>query len=220
MLDENFIYLKVSGSNVYAYGDETSLKDAEAELNTGKLYDLAVPIDEWTENGSIARIVDGNIVLGYPDDIILERQEEAIRNERYLRLRQCDKISPMRWNLMTKKEQDAWNQYRVDLLNIPQKEGFPWNGDITLVPWPIEPGEITVEKTSKEIEKEKWEKLRKLRDEKLNETDHLLMIDYPIDKETLEKVKEYRQELRDITNLDGAPWDGGGSETPWPKSPV
>ena len=39
----------------------------------------------------------------------------------------------------------------------------------------------------------------------LAETDYLLMPDYPISKEYLEKVKEYRQLLRDITKQDEFP---------------
>ena len=39
----------------------------------------------------------------------------------------------------------------------------------------------------------------------LTETDYLLMPDYPISKEYLEKVKEYRQQLRDITKQDEFP---------------
>lgn len=41
----------------------------------------------------------------------------------------------------------------------------------------------------------------------LAETDYLLMPDYPISEEYLEKVKEYRQQLRDITKQDGFPKD-------------
>lgn len=39
----------------------------------------------------------------------------------------------------------------------------------------------------------------------LAETDYLLMSDYPISEEYLEKVKEYRQQLRDITEQEGFP---------------
>lgn len=39
----------------------------------------------------------------------------------------------------------------------------------------------------------------------LVETDYLLMPDYPISQEYLEKVKEYRQQLRDITKQENFP---------------
>ena len=47
--------------------------------------------------------------------------------------------------------------------------------------------------------------IRSKRNSLLAETDYLLMPDYPISKEYLEKVKEYRQELRDITKQDEFP---------------
>ena len=47
--------------------------------------------------------------------------------------------------------------------------------------------------------------IRSKRNSLLAETDYLLMNDYPISKEYLEKVKEYRQQLRDITKQDEFP---------------
>lgn len=65
-------------------------------------------------------------------------------------------------------------------------------------------------------EDELFKMLRDVRDQKLKATDFYLSADYPIEADKLEKVKVYRQALRDITALDGAPWDGGGSLTPFP----
>lgn len=64
-----------------------------------------------------------------------------------------------------------------------------------------------------------FEELRTLRDDKLSQTDYLLMPDYPVSAELLASVKEYRQALRNLPAQDGAPWDGGGPETPWPAEP-
>ena len=47
--------------------------------------------------------------------------------------------------------------------------------------------------------------IRSKRNSLLAETDYLLMPDYPIDEESLEKVKEYRQQLRDLTKQDEFP---------------
>ena len=61
----------------------------------------------------------------------------------------------------------------------------------------------------KKSEEEKLNELattiRTKRNSLLAETDYLLMPDYPISQECLEKVKEYRQELRDITKQDEFP---------------
>ena len=66
----------------------------------------------------------------------------------------------------------------------------------------------------------RFERLRQKRDLLLTATDYYLLADYPSDPEMLEKVKAYRQALRDFTSLEGAPWDGGGYDTPWPENPL
>ena len=45
------------------------------------------------------------------------------------------------------------------------------------------------------------------------------MPDYPLNDISKEAVKMYRQALRDLPSQEGAPWDGGGEETPWPLMP-
>ena len=60
--------------------------------------------------------------------------------------------------------------------------------------------------------------LRAARDARLADTDKMLLPDYPITAEALEKVKTYRAALRDLPDQPGAPWDGGGAETPWPAA--
>lgn len=47
--------------------------------------------------------------------------------------------------------------------------------------------------------------IRSKRNSLLAETDYLLMPDYPISEEYLKKVKEYRQQLRDITKQENFP---------------
>ena len=61
--------------------------------------------------------------------------------------------------------------------------------------------------------------LRNARDARIVATDKYLLADYPINPEALEAVKTYRQALRNLPAQPGAPWDGGGEETPWPELP-
>jgi hypothetical protein len=133
------IYVKIVGMEVLAFGDMESLQEAESQYQCGRLYDYSFSKEEWRAGEGIARLVDGKVVLGLPDDQKREKQEEVIRNERYMRLRQCDKISPMRWNAMSEEQKQAWTDYRNALLNIPQHKDFPWNGDLNQVPWPKQP---------------------------------------------------------------------------------
>lgn len=63
----------------------------------------------------------------------------------------------------------------------------------------------------------RFERLRAERDRRLAATDYLLMPDYPIPDDQRTAVQAYRQALRDLPSQEGAPWDGGGEETPWPE---
>lgn len=65
-------------------------------------------------------------------------------------------------------------------------------------------------------EDSRFSRLRAERDKRIAATDYLLSADYPISQEKLEAVKAYRQALRDLPSQDGAPWDGGAEQTPWP----
>lgn len=81
------------------------------------------------------KYIDGNVV----DDVEQMRAiaEDQVRFERDNRLRnEVDPIvtNPLRWADMTTEQQNAWSQYRTDLLNIPQQSGFPDNID-----WPTKP---------------------------------------------------------------------------------
>ena len=61
----------------------------------------------------------------------------AVREQRnYLLANEVDPIvsNPLRWADMTTAEQNAWSQYRTDLLNITDQAGFPH--DVT---WPTKP---------------------------------------------------------------------------------
>lgn len=61
--------------------------------------------------------------------------------------------------------------------------------------------------------------LRSERDHRIGATDYLMMPDYPIPEDQRTVVQVYRQALRDLPAQPGAPWDGGGKETPWPALP-
>lgn len=70
------------------------------------------------------------------------------------------------------------------------------------------------EKTSEELQQEAEERVRAQRDYLIGQTDYLLAADYPIDAESLEAVKAYRQALRDVPQQEGFPDD-----VDWPSLP-
>jgi len=67
-----------------------------------------------------------------------ERQIGLVRLDRDFRLRnEVDPIlsNSVRFGELTTEQQNAWKQYRIDLLNVPQQDGFPHN-----VTFPTKPG--------------------------------------------------------------------------------
>ena len=42
--------------------------------------------------------------------------------------------NPLRWAELTDAKQAEWTQYRTDLLNLPDRSGFP-----TSITWPTKP---------------------------------------------------------------------------------
>lgn len=55
-------------------------------------------------------------------DILLESEVDPILS------------NDVRWSEMTTEKQNAWKQYRTDLLNVPQQAGFP-----NTITWPTKP---------------------------------------------------------------------------------
>ena len=125
------IYLKIVGSEVEAYGDEASLDGAGC--------DRIVSMVEWKKCGCAAHVVNGEVVLGLPDAEAFERNASIVREERRLRLEECDGMNPMRWEGLTEEQKQAWRDYRQALLDITDKPGFPWNGNAEIAPWPKQP---------------------------------------------------------------------------------
>ena len=76
------------------------------------------------------------IIIGKTNAEKLKEHQDFIRDTK---LRKCDKMSPMRWYGMTEEQKQEWAKYRQALLDIPQQEGFPWEGDMDKTPWPTEP---------------------------------------------------------------------------------
>ena len=66
----------------------------------------------------------------------------------------------------------------------------------------------------------RYARLRAERDRRVAATDYLVMPDYPLGDDAKAAVSAYRQALRDLPQQEGAPWDGGGVDTPWPDMPA
>lgn len=66
-----------------------------------------------------------------------ERESNNVRTKRDSLLQdEVDPLvtNPLRWAELTAEQQNAWSQYRTDLLNVPQQAGFP-----NTITWPTKP---------------------------------------------------------------------------------
>lgn len=73
-------------------------------------------------------------------------------------------------------------------------------------------------KSDEQIKEELFASLKAEQEKRLSKYDYMFNSDYP-DSEFKELIKAYRQAVREINNLEGAPFDGGGENTPWPVEP-
>ena len=95
--------------------------------------------DETVSNADLITLI-GSDFTAY----VAPTQEEldaatgaAVRAERDFKL--VEEVDPLvmnglRWAELTPEKQAEWTQYRTDLLNVPQQEGFP-----NSVTWPTTP---------------------------------------------------------------------------------
>ena len=95
--------------------------------------------DTTVDNTAVKAILGSNIAAYVPptQEELDAQAAAAVRSHRdWLLQNEVDPIvsNPLRWADMTTEEQNAWSQYRTDLLNVPQQAGFPHN-----VTWPTKP---------------------------------------------------------------------------------
>lgn len=92
--------------------------------------------DNTIDNTDLRELIGNNYRVRTQSEIDTEAAD-LVRMERNMILEvEVDPIvsNPLRWADMTTAEQNAWSQYRTDLLNITDQAGFPHN-----VNWPTKP---------------------------------------------------------------------------------
>lgn len=95
--------------------------------------------DQTVDNAVVTALI-GTDFEAYVPPTQAELDAEAaaeVRADRDMLLQnEVDPIvsNPLRWADMTTAEQNAWSQYRTDLLNITDQSGFPHS-----VTWPTKP---------------------------------------------------------------------------------
>lgn len=95
----------------------------KAPRNDGEIGWLLLPNGEW----------DTQEKLPTYDELCLINRIK--RNQ--LLIEHIDGINIFRWEQLTEEEKDLWRQYRQDLLDVPQQDGFPNN-----IIWPTIPNNL------------------------------------------------------------------------------
>jgi len=94
--------------------------------------------DTNVDNDELLLAIDGNAVAYVPPtpEEIEVKLASDVRHERNLLLQGVDVISsnPLRWAEITTTEQNEVANYRTNLLDVPQQEGFP-----NTITWPTKP---------------------------------------------------------------------------------
>ena len=95
--------------------------------------------DQTVDNDAVMALI-GTDFEAYVPPTQAELDEAAAFEVRYERDQRLEtEVDPivsnlLRWNDLTTAQQNAWTQYRTDLLGVPQQSGFPHN-----VTWPTKP---------------------------------------------------------------------------------
>lgn len=121
-----------------------SEEDFKHAIEDGELFieQMSSPQYQYVENGqlvnmppqpSIDHVFNYDTKTWVVDTAGATAKAYALRNQ--LLQDGPDRISPMWWSSMTPEEQQAWLQYRQDLLDVPQQSGFPLD-----IIWPTAPG--------------------------------------------------------------------------------
>jgi hypothetical protein len=125
------VYLIKKGGSVIPHTDLEAMK----ELDGISTPDMTVTEAEWEAAGSLARIIGGEIFLGKTDAEKRAEKEAEVKalRDRVL-LETVDRLNGARWEAMAEGEKAAWREYRQALLDIPEQEGYPFDGE-----WPVMP---------------------------------------------------------------------------------
>jgi hypothetical protein len=97
--------------------------------------DMTITETEWEAAKGLARIIDGEIVLGKTEAEKREETGAAVKAKRdRMLLETVDRVNGLWWEAMPEEEKTRWREYRQALLDISEQEGYP-----DTVVWPEVP---------------------------------------------------------------------------------
>ncbi len=125
--------------NAVSINDEDTV--FELEINHPEhgwiLYTLDPSDGDNTVNNDDLMVLIGTNFTRITQEEKDERESNNVRTKREsLLTNEVDPLvtNPLRWAELTTEQQNAWTQYRTELLNVPQQAGFPHT-----ITWPTKP---------------------------------------------------------------------------------
>jgi len=119
---------------MYIKLDESGVVKQVIEAGSGDDFDAAllvgfIEVDIEDDDVMLKSYDSASNTFSETSESIRRKRNEALASE-------VDPVvsNPLRWADMTTEQQNAWAQYRTDLLNITDQDGFPAN-----VTWPTKP---------------------------------------------------------------------------------
>lgn len=136
-------------------------------------------------------------------------------------------LHALQWRAATGGHMEFTDDYNIDL-NPSDPTAYKEEVAPYVAAWDAERRRLEAEAEAAEAarlaeynsETARADRLRAERDARLAATDYLIMPDYPLEDAARAAITAYRQGLRDLPQQDGAPWDGGEAQTPWPALPA
>jgi len=89
-----------------SYDTDTTINNDELLVLIGKNFTVKPQKEKDDEEASLVRAIREGLFRSEVDPVI---------------------TNPLRWSELTTEQQDAWKQYRTDLLNISEQSGFPYS---------------------------------------------------------------------------------------------
>jgi hypothetical protein len=127
------VFLWKAGNRVIWH---TDLEAAARIDGLSRQPDMTVTEEAFSRAEGLARIIDGEIFLGETDgERRAEKEREVLRQRDNIFAETVDRLcNAARWADLSGEEQAAWIQYRRDLRDITEQEGYPFT-----VAWPRMP---------------------------------------------------------------------------------
>ena len=118
--------------NVKSQNKENTIFDLEINHPQYGWIEYALRPDDPdnTINNDDLLVLIGNNYTKITQEELDAREAAIVRDQRnQLLFFDVDPIvsNPLRWADLTTEKQDAWKNYRTELLNVPQQKGFPYD---------------------------------------------------------------------------------------------